>query len=507
MAGKICLLLIENMSCTPIPITGFPLTINASGNYILCQNLTTAVDTLTINADNVDIDLNNFSITVTGNPVAFIVITGRRNIRIHNGELITTAVPSATRAILVTNGSEINFDNLVIRNFLRGIQFTGIVQGLNLKNVDFYNILQIGIFQLAGTVENLDVSNCDFTGGNNFAMFFQGTVNNSFFNRCQIIRVLGQFVMVFGGSFHNVIVRDCQFHDMVGVAINFDAGIAAGSNAIVEGCQFHSAVNAIFPLLQVGSFTVAPTSSVKILKCNFDTSLVLSNDFVAGGILLFNNEGTNSTIIENCTFIGSSATFGGIISGITQPGPDPTQVLAFSSNTCLIKDCVVDSIPNASEQRALFGISVGAFGPTRVQNCQIRNTLAAGIEVEGLVESVQLVDNAISNGSGPGIRLRGPSPFFEVGARNVLVNNNTINNHCNAGILIEAGARNNLIQNNQIFSNAGGIEDSDRRNVLKNNTLFNNNLFCDQALGVAAAKESKLPVSWLGLLKKETLEE
>lgn len=72
---------------TPIPGGAATFTISQPGSYVLTGNLTvsTAVNAIIINADNVDLDLNGF--TVTGNPSAnAVALSGtRRNVRIRNG--------------------------------------------------------------------------------------------------------------------------------------------------------------------------------------------------------------------------------------------------------------------------------------------------------------------------------------------------------------------------------------------------------------------------------------
>jgi len=73
--------------CTPI--TSLPRTITTGGVYCLTQSLTTGItsgNAITVNANNVTLDLNGFTLEHTGSAdVNGIAATGRQNVTITNG--------------------------------------------------------------------------------------------------------------------------------------------------------------------------------------------------------------------------------------------------------------------------------------------------------------------------------------------------------------------------------------------------------------------------------------
>jgi len=100
------------------PITSAPFTITAPGNYYLANNISVDQETaITINADNVVLDLNGFEVSsnITGFNFGDAIIAGfiRRNITIKNG---------VVQGIVGTSSSS-------------GIFFNGISGGLNLENL------------------------------------------------------------------------------------------------------------------------------------------------------------------------------------------------------------------------------------------------------------------------------------------------------------------------------------------------------------------------------------
>ena len=70
-------------------ITSLPYTISAPGSYYLGGNLTYAGDShgITVNADNVTLDLMGFTLAYTGTGTTYsgIYMQGRKNVEIRNG--------------------------------------------------------------------------------------------------------------------------------------------------------------------------------------------------------------------------------------------------------------------------------------------------------------------------------------------------------------------------------------------------------------------------------------
>ncbi len=72
------------------PIAALPFTISQSGSYYLTKNLSTAVDQngVTVNADNVTIDLNGFTLTGAGTGYGSgIWMKARTNVEVRNGTI------------------------------------------------------------------------------------------------------------------------------------------------------------------------------------------------------------------------------------------------------------------------------------------------------------------------------------------------------------------------------------------------------------------------------------
>ncbi len=76
------------------PISSAPFTITASGSYYLTADLTVASgNAITVNADDVTLDLNGFTISSTASPAggaAVFIGNGRQNITIRNGHIAGT---------------------------------------------------------------------------------------------------------------------------------------------------------------------------------------------------------------------------------------------------------------------------------------------------------------------------------------------------------------------------------------------------------------------------------
>ena len=82
-----------------IPISSVPFTISASGSYYLTKNLPVDTgDAITINADNVTLDLNGYTLSSTATPAigaGILLSNGVKNIAIENGHIRGTTTYSA----------------------------------------------------------------------------------------------------------------------------------------------------------------------------------------------------------------------------------------------------------------------------------------------------------------------------------------------------------------------------------------------------------------------------
>jgi len=136
-------------------ITSLPLTISQPGFYYLIGNLNCAnIDAITVNADNVTIDLMGFSITaINGNPGTGIKINGRNNVEIRNGTLI--AWPNG--GIYDNNGGN-NYRVFNIRAIGCGIIIDG--NGHLVKGCTVSDTTWDGIAVEQGVISGNVVTNC-----------------------------------------------------------------------------------------------------------------------------------------------------------------------------------------------------------------------------------------------------------------------------------------------------------------------------------------------------------
>lgn len=98
-----------------IPITSVPYTISQSGSYYLTKNLTAAGTAITVNADDVTIDLCGFSLT-GNNTGSGIYMTDRINVEIRNGTIRNFSYGINDDYILmVSNGTSTNHRVIGVR--------------------------------------------------------------------------------------------------------------------------------------------------------------------------------------------------------------------------------------------------------------------------------------------------------------------------------------------------------------------------------------------------------
>jgi len=139
--------------------------IKTPGYYLLCNNIDGQI---TINSDNVWLNLNNYQISDSTTTNTTIVINeNHKNITISNGSLKGTGTTSTTSGITIGQGSSlINIENLHILDFNHGIYFdgssTGTIKSCKVKNCTlFENNKGIYVnYGLKNTFEKVNAKNC-----------------------------------------------------------------------------------------------------------------------------------------------------------------------------------------------------------------------------------------------------------------------------------------------------------------------------------------------------------
>lgn len=138
------------------PISTLPFTITNSGSYYLTTNLTVSGgDAITIDANDVTLDLNGFTISSTASPASgtAVLINGfpRSNITIHNGHIRGTTTVSGS--VFITGG------------FLRGVNATTTgIANVRVSDLNVMGVAGPGISLATSTgnplVERCTVSVC-----------------------------------------------------------------------------------------------------------------------------------------------------------------------------------------------------------------------------------------------------------------------------------------------------------------------------------------------------------
>lgn len=117
--AKVLLLLVAAILSLPVQvfaatqISVLPFTISQPGSYVLSQNLTSSGDGISVQANNVSIDLNGFTITGSGSGNGIVVASGT-NIQISNGTI--TGFSSGVEATEWNNNIRVTNVNSVSNN-------------------------------------------------------------------------------------------------------------------------------------------------------------------------------------------------------------------------------------------------------------------------------------------------------------------------------------------------------------------------------------------------------
>ena len=144
------------------PISSLPFTISAAGSFYLTKNLSvTSGDAIVINANNVTLDLNGFTISSSASPAGGTAIAP--------GGFLTD--------ITILNGH-------IVGSFQHGIRYSGAIS--QLKNV---------------RIEGMSVSGCSGDGIN------LGNFTSIVIDRCTVQQIGAQGIV--GGSVNNSVAENC----------------------------------------------------------------------------------------------------------------------------------------------------------------------------------------------------------------------------------------------------------------------------------------------------------
>jgi hypothetical protein len=160
---------------TPIGADGGQVSISAPGSYLLVRSVTTAGTTFHINADDVTIDLNGFTVTSTSTqPAVVMFLNGNRvRVRIRNGAIAGIGTGISTGSI----SSGLVIENVSFSGLRVGISSTNTARGALIRGCTFVDmgtgttaadtgatIAGIDISAIASRIEECTVSRLFYNG-------------------------------------------------------------------------------------------------------------------------------------------------------------------------------------------------------------------------------------------------------------------------------------------------------------------------------------------------------
>lgn len=239
---------------TTIIESGF--VINQPGKYCLGVDLTSgALNRITINADNVILDLNNHLISGGNNGIT---ISNQRNVVIMNG-IIQNA---GTNGINVAAGSSsILVSNVEFRDNISGILFNQ-VTGFKLVDCEFVT---------NGVNPAIDVN----------------TSNNGIITSCFLHENAGSSALSVRGGSSKIFIGDVFVSNHSNSTADFS--IDASSNINCKGCSVSGSTGGS------GKFSITDSSN-----CFFDTCLALNNGAGTGFCVGFRPSNSTGIVFNKC---------------------------------------------------------------------------------------------------------------------------------------------------------------------------------------------------------------
>jgi len=430
-------------------ITSLPFTISQPGSYVLNGNLTgSSGDGITIQADNVSIDLNGFTLSGAGG------ISG-----------ISEGPTSPTRqGWTVRNGTIANWQNSAIF-------------GQHLINSTFEDLKLAGNgisgkealrADRAITVRNVKATD---NHGNGIALGAHAQVSD-----CSVEVFYPNTTGIVGAD--QSTIRDCT---VTGNLASGSSGISAGDGSEVS----HSTVRSM------GGLGIAAGTGGTIADCTAEGGAgggIQISPFgtVRGCTAVFNGgigiQTFNDATVEDCVANGNGSgggngsTFGVLVNGdnsIIRGCTANNNGVAGNGGGIFING-KGSTLENCSTSgNTVFGIST--FDNTTVRECNASNNGLDEIEAG----SRNLIENCVVDGftgSGPG-----PGDGILVGSNNV-IRGCTAQNNAGSGIHI-TGTNNRVESNHALFNSLAGIKVDSGSNVVVLNSASANSPNYDVAAG------------------------
>jgi len=414
-------------SCKPKRISNVPITITKSGRYCVTRNLQYDDDlvAITIKANNVSIDFNQFNLSLTNGAAIGVSGIGFQNIEIKNGtiELKTDVIPTAitSAAILFDNIVKVTIDNIVTNN-----NFSGIVinrsEGILITNVTQKNHERSGLSDRPASISITDSFDIIIRDS---AMSARPSPSSSFTNSNGIVIATSQ----------NIIIQDINMN-------NVDGGIyLRGTNNVnIDKLNVSLTPSNPFNFITIGSPTLPSINT--IIK---NSTFISKGEAIgADGIILQNG---NDALIQNVIlYVNSSPYEPGAITGAINIGIGPNSF----SNVKII-DTVVSG-PNVD------AIVVGNGNNVTLDNVVVSDALENNIRLI-TARNVTIKNSDVQRGNINGINIEARSNCNTISSTNIRDNG--------AGLLINGN--NNIVRDSNIYCNVANVQDTGLNNQFVNN--------------------------------------
>ncbi len=403
-----------------------PYVITEPGKYTLCSNVSNLTNfsgsAISIQANNVTLNLNSYTIDWTGGSIGVEVTSGVQFITVGNG-IIQNAT---TFGISVdANATDVNLINLVASN--QGTAGVFVDQGvlrLNMQGVEGINTQGAGsinmiIGQQPSTIGGPIFQNMQPASG---GLIMRGTSANpisdvsikscSFSNNTASNGVINA-VGIFSNYANNIVIDDSQINNNSTLNFLF-TGPADGSGNTAQDIglgyiffgtnnltMMNTNVNGQFITIAPGSVSpplglvacsngILYSSGIFISNCSFSHSTIINNATTLGivDLTLCDLQRVNGAIVENCIVTNNS---GPCVGGIHPAGAignvtDPEDINLSSG--ILINNCVVSHLTgNAAAAFAggeIFGVDCHGARGFEIENCLISDLNAPVGPVTGI---------------------------------------------------------------------------------------------------------------------------
>lgn len=319
--------------CNATPITT-PTTIVAPGYYCLEKD---GVGTIIITASNVTVDLNNHTVSASGQ--VGVSINGGSNVMVTNGRINSTGI---------------------------GIQLINNTETVILSNISITNCSDSGIVINPACTATFIYDVAITTVANNGIHFVDGN-DNSQCKRVTLIDCKGAIGIGTTGSISSSIFEDCHIVDSV-------SNVVSCTFFNLENGKYNQLVRCSTTNIQNGgsitAFNIGSQSST-LEECSIQEVLSTSNQ--AYGFVV---NGSNS-VIENCSAIGFNSLnglFGFLITG----------------STVMLNSCLVQTASAITGGSIVAGFDMRGPGANLI-NCQAYEITGTGFHVEASASNCSLL--------------------------------------------------------------------------------------------------------------------